>query len=81
MVVDTAPVLSAGESLSVASQTDATLVCVMRDVSRSDAVLRTTRRLEAAGANVAGTVFSGVPARQYAYRYGDYRYLAPKTGF
>ena len=81
VVVDTAPVLSAGESLSVASQTDATLVCVMRDVSRSDAVLRTTRRLEAAGANVAGTVFSGVPARQYAYRYGDYRYLAPKTGF
>ncbi|MGB1816279.1 MAG: polysaccharide biosynthesis tyrosine autokinase [Rubripirellula sp.] len=78
VVVDTAPVLAAGETLAIASQTDATLVCVMRDVSRSDAVLRTSRRLEAAGANVVGTVFSGVPARQYAYRYGDYRYLAPK---
>lgn len=78
VVVDTAPVLAAGETLAIASQTDATLVCVMRDVSRSDAVLRTSRRLEAAGANVVGTVFSGVPVRQYTYRYGDYRYLAPK---
>ena len=80
VIVDTAPVLSAGETLAVASQTDATLVCVMRDVSRSDAVLRSSRRLEAAGANVVGTVFSGVPSRQYAYRYGDYRYLTPKIG-
>ena len=79
IIVDTAPVLSAGESLSVASQTDATLICVMRDVSRSDAVLRTSRRLEAAGAHVAGTVFSGVPSRQYAYRYGDYRYLTARV--
>ena len=75
VIVDTAPVLSAGETLAVASETDATLVCVMRDVSRSDAVLRSSRRLEAAGANVVGTVFSGVPSRQYAYRYGDYKYL------
>jgi Mrp family chromosome partitioning ATPase len=80
VIVDTAPVLSAGETLAVAAQTDATLVCVMRDVSRSDAVLRSSRRLEAAGANVVGTVFSGVPSRQYAYRYGDYRYLTPKIG-
>ena len=80
VVIDTAPVLSAGETLAVASETDATLICVMRDVSRSDAVLRTSSRLEAAGANIAGTVFSGVPSRQYAYRYGDYRYLTPKIG-
>ena len=78
VIIDTAPVLSAGETLAVAAQTDATLVCVMRDVSRSDAVLRSSKRLEAAGANVVGTVFSGVPSRQYAYRYGDYRYLTPK---
>ena len=80
VIVDTAPVLSAGETLAVAAQTDVTLVCVMRDVSRADAVLRSSRRLEAAGANVVGTVFSGVPSRQYAYRYGDYRYLSPKIG-
>ncbi len=79
VVVDTAPVLSAGETLAVASQTDVTLVCVMRDLSRADSVLRTSRRLEAAGANVVGTVFSGVPSRQYAYRYGDYRYLTAQV--
>ncbi|MEM9586670.1 MAG: polysaccharide biosynthesis tyrosine autokinase [Planctomycetota bacterium] len=79
VIVDTAPVLSAGESLAVASSVDATLMCVMRDVSRMDSVKRTTQRLEAAGANVAGTVFSGVTARQYAYRYGDYHYTVPST--
>jgi len=80
VVIDTAPVLAAGETLAVASKTDATLVCVMRDLSRADAVVRTTRRLEAAGANVIGTVFSGVPTRQYSYRYGQYyKYLGNAT--
>ncbi len=49
IVVDTAPVLSAGETLAVASETDATLLCVMRDLSRVDTVVRCSRRLEAAG--------------------------------
>lgn len=75
VVIDTAPVLSAGETLAIAGETDVTLVCVMRDLSRAESVLRSSRRLEAAGAHVVGTVFSGVPSRQYAYRYGDYRYL------
>jgi capsular exopolysaccharide synthesis family protein len=79
VVFDTAPVLSAGESVAVASVVDASLLCVMRDVSRVDTVLRTSRRLEAAGATLAGTVFSGVSARQYAYRYGDYHYNSPLT--
>ena len=74
VVFDTAPVLSAGETLAVASEVDATLLCVMRDVSRMENVTRTTRRLQASGAKIAGTVFSGVTARQYAYRYGDYHY-------
>ena len=74
VLLDTAPVLSAGESLAVAAAVDATLLCVMRDVSRMENVTRSMRRLEAAGANIAGTVFSGVSTRQYAYRYGDYQY-------
>ena len=74
VIFDTAPVLAAGETLAIASVVDTTLLCVMRDVSRMENVSRTTRRLEAAGANIAGTVFSGVTARQYAYRYGDYHY-------
>jgi len=74
VVIDTAPVLSAGETLAVASTMEATLLCVMRDVSRLDSIHQTTRRLEAAGASVIGTVFSGVTSRQYVYRYGDYQY-------
>ncbi len=74
VVCDTAPVLSAGETLAVSSAVDSTLLCVMRDVSRMECISKTTRRLEAAGATIAGTVFSGVTARQYAYRYGDYHY-------
>ena len=80
VVVDTAPVLAAGESLAVASAVDSSLLCVMRDVSRVDNVARTTKRLEAVGANLIGTVFSGVSARQYAYRYGDYRYGVSADG-
>lgn len=74
VVVDTAPVLSAGETLAIASTVESTLLCVMRDISRLDSIQQTTRRLEAAGASVIGTVFSGVTSRQYAYRYGDYQY-------
>ena len=79
VVIDTAPVLSAGESLAIAAAVDATLLCVMRDFSRIDHVARTTRRLEAAGVNVAGTIFSGISARGYAYRYGNYDYAAGMT--
>lgn len=79
VVIDTAPVLAAGETLAIASAVDATLICVMRDVSLKESVIRTTRRLEAAGATVAGTVFSGVSARQYGYRYGNYHYALTDT--
>jgi len=74
VVIDTSPVLSAGETLAIAATVESTLLCVMRDVSRVDSIRQTTRRLEAAGASLIGTVFSGVTSRQYAYRYGDYHY-------
>lgn len=74
IVFDTAPVLSAGETLAVTAEVDATLVCVMRDVSRVANLERTVKRLETTGAALAGMVFNGTPARAYAYRYGDYRY-------
>jgi polysaccharide biosynthesis transport protein len=74
IVIDTAPVLPAAETLSIAAAADATIVCAMRDVSRTDHLQRAQRQLTAAGANILGTVFSGIPSREYAYRYGDYRY-------
>jgi polysaccharide biosynthesis transport protein len=74
VLFDTAPVLAAGESLSVTAEVDATLLCVMRDVSRLATVRRTVKRLQLTGTALAGVVFNGVPSRQYAYRYGDYHY-------
>ncbi|TWU44320.1 Tyrosine-protein kinase YwqD [Novipirellula aureliae] len=75
VVIDTAPVLSAAETLTVGAAADATLLCVMRDVSRQDATQLTARRLQAAGATVTGTVFSGVATQEYSSRYGDYNYF------
>lgn len=74
VLFDTAPILSAGETLSITGEVDTTLLCVMRDVSRVATVERSVKRLEMTGASLAGIVFNGVPSRQYAYRYGDYRY-------
>lgn len=70
VVIDTPPVLATGEALVIAAAADAALVCTRRDISREDQVCKACRRLEEAGANVVGGVFSGMPLRRYAYRYG-----------
>ena len=74
IVIDTPPVLSAGEALMLSSAADASLVCVMRNYSRVEQVATTYHRLTAAGANVVGSVLSGVPTKQYSKYYGDYGY-------
>lgn len=79
VIIDTAPVLAAGETLCLAAAADATLVCVMRDISRHDNIRRCMNRLEASGAKVVGTIFSGVSTQEYSYRYGDYRYSLPSA--
>lgn len=74
IIVDTPPVLAASEAMVMARQSDATLICAMRDVSRETHVRMTFDRLIAVGARPIGTVLSGVPTRQYARRYGSYSY-------
>lgn len=74
VIFDTPPILSAAESLVLAKAADATLFCVMRDVSRVTQVRTAFARLTAAGAKHAGVVFSNVPVHRYAYTYGDYSY-------
>lgn len=76
VIIDTPPVLAASESLVLASVADVCLVCAMRDVSRVDQVRRTCQRLVAAGTPAIGAVLNGIPAKQYAYRYGSYGYFA-----
>jgi len=74
VVIDTPPVLAASEAMVLTKAADATLVCMMRDVSRLDQVRKTIERLAATGSRPVGTVLNGVTARYYASRYGGYAY-------
>lgn len=72
VVLDTPPVLPASEALLFAKVADAVLMCALRDKSRIEQLVQAYHRLESSGANVAGSVLSGVPVREYASYYGDY---------
>lgn len=72
IVLDTPPVLPASEALLFAKVADAVLMCALRDKSRIEQLVQAYHRLESSGANVAGSVLSGVPVREYASYYGDY---------
>jgi capsular exopolysaccharide synthesis family protein len=72
IVIDTPPILAASESLVMARCADASIMCTMRDVSRIDQFRTACERLDGAGAFAVGAVLSGVPQRQYSYRYGHY---------
>ncbi len=70
IVVDTPPVLSTSESVAICRGADRTLLCVLRDVSRTDAVNRAHQQLTAANVHVLGCVFGGIKHSAYTYRYG-----------
>jgi capsular exopolysaccharide synthesis family protein len=74
IIVDGPPVLGASEAVVIASASDGVVVCAMRDYSRSEQLQLATRRLSAAGVNILGAVFSGVPIRSWASRYGSDSY-------
>jgi capsular exopolysaccharide synthesis family protein len=76
IVIDTPPILSASESLVLAVAADATVLCAMRDYSRTKQVRTAYRRLEAADANPVGVVLNGVSISRYTYSYGRYVYPA-----
>lgn len=79
IVIDTPPVLAASEALIMAREADGVLLCAMRDHSRESHVRLAYRRLIQTGARPLGKVLSGVPVRQYAYRYGTYNYVRPQS--
>jgi capsular exopolysaccharide synthesis family protein len=74
IIVDTPPILAAGESLVLSVAADAALVCAMRNHSRAEQVREAYTRLERADANPIGVVLNGVPVHRYAYSYGSYGY-------
>jgi succinoglycan biosynthesis transport protein ExoP len=75
IVIDTPPILCASEALVLAKAADGTLLCALRDVSRSRQVRIASDRLTMAGVNLMGAVLSGTSARRYASTYGNYAYL------
>jgi capsular exopolysaccharide synthesis family protein len=72
IVIDTPPILSASEALCLAKSADATLICAMLDVSRSDQLTEAHRRLQTAGARPIGFALNGVPYKSYLRKYGYY---------
>jgi polysaccharide biosynthesis transport protein len=74
VIIDTPPVLAASESLMLAAMADASLVCVLRDVSRIEQIKKAYQRLMIAGGKPVGLVLNGVPTKTYANNYGNYAY-------
>jgi capsular exopolysaccharide synthesis family protein len=72
IVIDTPPVLSASESLVYAQAADLVVFCSLADISRARQVRIAVDRLQSTGANISGTVLSGVPFGRYVYQYGTY---------
>lgn len=72
IIIDTPPVLSAAEAMVLVKSADAALVCVMRNVSRAVQIRKVCERVVASGGRPVGAVLSGVPIREYSYRYGAY---------
>lgn len=74
VIVDTPPVLAAGESLVLSRGADSVLLCALRDVTRVPQLRKAAERVSSAGAKVAGLVLNGVSSRHYVGRYGSYPY-------
>jgi succinoglycan biosynthesis transport protein ExoP len=74
IVIDTPPILPASEALVMAKAADATLLVARRDHSRLDLVKEASQKIVSSGSRFAGVVLSGVPSRDYQYRYGAYGY-------
>lgn len=74
IIIDTSPILGASESLMLTKASDASLLCVMRDVSSLNQVSTAWDRLEAAEAHPAGAVLNNVPTSRYVSSNGAYPY-------
>jgi capsular exopolysaccharide synthesis family protein len=65
VILDTAPLLIAPETLVLSRAANGVLMSVMRDVSRVNGVLAGYERLRSVGAQVLGAIVSGGPAVRY----------------
>jgi capsular exopolysaccharide synthesis family protein len=70
--IDVPPVLCASETLLIAKEADAVLMCALHDYSRSGQVKLAYDRLVGGGVNVVGAVLNGAPVHGYSYAYRGY---------
>jgi len=79
IIIDTPPVLAAGEALVLGKTADALLFCAMRDVSQAGQVRKACQRLQAANCRLVAAVLNGMPARRYQRSYGSYDYVVEQS--
>lgn len=71
IIIDTPPVLAAGESLVLARAADTSIFCIRRDFSCLGQSQAAHARMLAAGVHVSGAVLNCIPTRQYVNHYGS----------
>ena len=79
VIIDSPPLLVAGEAFVLAKAADGTLMCAMRDWSRGPQVRYACERLSATGVRPLGLVLNGVPASEYASRYSGNYYVPAQS--
>lgn len=83
VLIDSAPVLVAADTLSIASHAGTVLLVARASQTQIGELHESTRRFLHAGVSVSGVLFNGIDLRRhhygrYGYRSGGYRYLAYK---
>lgn len=79
VVIDTAPILAAADSLSVAPHFGTVLMVARAGQTQMGELLESARRLAHAGKDATGVLFNAMDLTQrqygsYAYKYGGYRF-------
>jgi tyrosine-protein kinase Etk/Wzc len=81
VVLDTAPVLAAADTLAIASQVGTLLLVARAGQTQVGELVESQKRLDQAGTHVNGVIFNGIDLSRryygsYAYRYRGYKYKA-----
>jgi tyrosine-protein kinase Etk/Wzc len=79
VLLDTAPVLAASDTLGIATQVGTILLVARAGQTQLGELLESTRRLTHAGKSANGVIFNAIdPSRRhygsYGYKYGGYKY-------
>jgi tyrosine-protein kinase Etk/Wzc len=79
VVIDTAPVLAAADTLSVAMHVGMLLLVARAEQTQMGELHESARRLAHAGRSANGVIFNGIDLTRrhygtYGYKYGGYKY-------